>query len=63
MKKIILTLCVIIVGSTVFAQTAFKEPKTQEELAELVESMMKSIRAVKTAKFTFVKNERYEVNG
>lgn len=60
MKKIILTLFIAIICSTVFAQTPFKAPETPEELSELVEAMMKNIRAVKTAKFRFVKNERYD---
>jgi outer membrane lipoprotein-sorting protein len=60
MKKIILTLCIAIMYSNIFAQENFKVPSTQEELGQLVEQMMTNIRAVKTAKFRFVKNERYE---
>jgi len=60
MKKIILTVCIAIVYSSIFAQENFKVPATQEELGQLVEQMMTNIRAVKTAKFRFVKNERYE---
>jgi len=60
MKKIILTLCIAIVYSSIFAQENFKVPENQEELGVLVEQMMTSIRGVKTARFRFVKNERYE---
>jgi len=60
MKKIILTLCIAIVYSSIFAQENFKLPENQEELGVLVEQMMTNIRGVKTARFRFVKNERYE---
>jgi len=61
MKKIILTFCIAAIScSNTFAQENFKAPATPEELGVLVEQMMTSIRGVKTAKFRFVKNERYE---
>jgi hypothetical protein len=44
--------------SSIFAQAPFKVPETPEELGVLVEQMMKNIRAIKTAKFKFIKNER-----
>jgi LysM repeat protein len=58
MKKVILTIATAIISSVAFAQENFKAPQTQEELGLLVEQMMKNIRAVKTAKFNFIKNER-----
>lgn len=61
MKKTLLAVATIATFSTnSFAQNNFKVPETEEELGQLVEDMMKSIRAVKTAKFTFLKDERYE---
>jgi len=60
MKKYILTLFTGIMCSAISAQTAFKAPETTEELGQLVEKMMTNIRAVKTAKFKFIKIERYE---
>ena len=59
MKKIILTLTsLFVLAGGASAQNDFKVPQTQEELGQLVEQMMKNIRAIKTAKFTFIKNER-----
>lgn len=58
MKKIIFTITAAVISSLGIAQENFKVPQTQEELGELVEQMMKNIKAVKTARFTFIKNER-----
>jgi hypothetical protein len=60
MKKYILTLGIAIICSNIVAQENFKVPTTPEELGVLVEQMMTNIKAVKTAKFRFVKNERYD---
>jgi outer membrane lipoprotein-sorting protein len=60
MKKIFLTITSILISMLVSAQATFKIPETEEELGQLVEQMMVSVRTVKTAKFRFVKNERYE---
>ena len=56
MKKIILTLCAIFVGSFVIAQTA---PPTYEEYVDVIEKMNKSIKSIKTMQCKFLKNERY----
>lgn len=60
MKKIFLTSITLFMSLLVSAQNDFKVPETEEELGHLVEQMMTSVRGVKTAKFKFVKNERYE---
>jgi outer membrane lipoprotein-sorting protein len=60
MKKIFLTTITLFSSLLISAQTDFKVPTTDEELGQLVEQMMTSVRGVKTAKFKFIKNERYE---
>lgn len=60
MKKIILLAVIASINLTSFAQlTPAGATPTAEELDVIFNKMMAAIKNVKTAKFTFIKNERY----
>ena len=56
-KSITLLLMFVSIGTTsLFSQNA----PTVEEYGEIIEKMMTEIKSLKTLKYTFIKNERYE---
>lgn len=56
MKNFLLTLALLIVGNSMISQTT---TPTYEECVDVIEKMNKSVKAIKTMKCKFLKNERY----